>query len=95
MTDSNNAHVLFNSVLLMKILAAGGESFIEKIVQSNTLDVINKLMERSLDEGQERIHFEAARLLVIIANSSGNYFILFYCLLLRNSFLLLANRREL
>ena len=68
LVDSNNAHVLFNAVLLMKILAVGGENFMEKIIQAETLQAVEKLLDRKLEEGQERIHYEAARFLVLIAN---------------------------
>ena len=64
-SESNNAHVLYNAVLLLKILANGGQSFVSKILQSgNCLEEIEKLLEKPLQDGQERIHYEAARFLV-------------------------------
>lgn len=71
LSKSNNAHVLYNSIILLKVLAAGGPSFVRGLVQADCLDVISKLLERTLDDGQQRIHFEVSRLLIMIARSSG------------------------
>eukprot|EP00339_Tiarina_fusa_P001595 CAMPEP_0117027978 /NCGR_PEP_ID=MMETSP0472-20121206/20384_1 /TAXON_ID=693140 ORGANISM="Tiarina fusus, Strain LIS" /NCGR_SAMPLE_ID=MMETSP0472 /ASSEMBLY_ACC=CAM_ASM_000603 /LENGTH=538 /DNA_ID=CAMNT_0004735339 /DNA_START=257 /DNA_END=1873 /DNA_ORIENTATION=+ len=68
LTESNNAHVLFNAVLVMKTLASGGEAFVDKMFKANTIQDFHTLLERKLEEGQERIHFEAARFFVLIGN---------------------------
>jgi len=66
----NNAHVLYNSVIFLKVLAAGGESFVNQLVEKNTIATIAQLLDRELESGQERIHYEASRLIVAIALSN-------------------------
>ena len=71
-SESNNAHVLYNAVLLLKILANGGQSFVSKILNSsNCLSEIETLLKKPLQDGQERIHYEAARFLVQLLSTDS------------------------
>lgn len=72
--DSENAQILFNCVLIVKNLSLGGVSFLTKIINFGFLPILNDILNKKLDEGLERIQFEASRFIVLIPMIDSLYF---------------------
>jgi len=81
-----NGHVLYGAIGVWKSLVNGGEVYVNKFMEAGGLKACVTLCKKEVLEGGERIHYESARIVAILAENPAHRVIIItqegiFCLL--------------
>jgi len=67
--ENKNAHVIYAAIALLKSLVLGGEDICIGLMDAGVANALVDVCERTLMEGQERLRYEAARVLGVLSQT--------------------------